>query len=457
MSGTSPTGVAPPREAPREAAPVAGSPEPRAATSPRLTRFITGLESAGLAERTALTAEFWAAVERDGGTPLVEELDGEPGHRVVTFLWRGHRATRQVLLLANRLVDRSHFAGSLLSRAPGTDVWYLTRRLRADHRGSYRMVADISTEEPPTAPEPLQERLRALSAYGAPDPLNPRTVPGRWEPTLSSVFELPQAPEQPWQDRRTDVARGTVQRHRIPGVGLGGERDVWVYLPPGIPAGTPAGAPDAVAAAPLDVLVLPDGDMWFGSMDTRHTLDALIADGAVPPLIVLAPDSVDNTTRWQELGARDAYADFLADELLPWAAERWPVTRDPARSVIAGQSLGGMTALYACFRRPERFGNALAQSPSLWWRPGLPKGIPKAGADEFPWLAQQFTDAERRDIRIHIDVGLHEGAMVDHSRTLHDALRARGYPVTRTEFNGGHDYACWRGGLADGLVTLLGH
>ncbi|MEV6401132.1 enterochelin esterase [Streptomyces sp. NPDC051907] len=419
-------------------------PLPRPVASPAVERLAQRLRGASDGEREALTAEFWSSVQT-AGAPLVEALDDDPDHRAVTFLWRGHRATRRVLLLANRLVDRDRLADSLFSRLEGTDVWYLCYRLRADHRGSYQIVADISPAGPPLAGDALQQRLQALSAHAARDPLNPLALNGRWRASESSVFELPKAPPQPWRAPRPHSARGTVEKHRLLSYALDGERDVWVYLPPGGETG------------PLDVLTLCDGDMWFGRLALQRTLDALIADGAVPPVVVLSPDAVDNATRWREMGARDLYVDFLADELLPWAARRWPLTSDPARTVVAGQSLGGLAALYAGFTRPERFGNALAQSPSLWWRPGMPRGVPKGGdPDSMPWLAQRFADEDRRDIRVHLDVGLHEGAMVDYSRTLHGVLHERGYPVTRTEFNGGHDYACWRGGLADGLVSFLG-
>ncbi|MER7169839.1 enterochelin esterase domain-containing protein [Streptomyces mesophilus] len=472
---------------------------PHPLTGPAVERLIRRLAGApSAAERDRIVAEFWAAAERRG-TPLVEELDGEPGHRAVTFLWRGHRATRQVLLLGNRLADREHLAASLLRRIPDTDIWHLGLKLRADHRGSYQLAADVSPGEPPADPRLLQERLRGLSRYAAPDPLNPRSLPTRWSPAGASVFALSDAPAQPWAERRAGIARGTVSRHRRPGGALDGERDVWVYLPPGVdPAATAdrltttdqdatpnattpdadsapdAATPEAVSApdaittadanpaadpdpvAELPVLVLCDGDMWFGELGFQDTLDALIADGAVPPLAVLAPDAVDNPTRWGDLGGRDTYVSFLADLVLPWAAARWPLTTDPARTVIAGQSLGGVTALYAVHTRADRFGHALAQSASLWWRPGLPQGVPKTVSTETPWLVSLFTGAERRPVSVRLAVGLHEGRMVGDARTLHAALDSLGYPVTRTEYNGGHDYACWRGCLADGLAATLG-
>ncbi|MER5951428.1 enterochelin esterase [Streptomyces sp. NPDC001904] len=416
-------------------------------TGPRIARLAASAAEADPARRAALVEEFWQETARHG-TPLVEEIDREPDHRVVTFLWRGHRATRQVLLMANRLVDRGHLAGSLLEVIPGTDVWHLGLRLRADHRGSYRLAADVSAKEPPTAPDVLQERLRSLAVHAAGDPLNPTTQPSRWGAPDGSVFALPQAPAEAWApaERAAAVPAGRVERHRAPTAALGGFRDVWVYVPPGA----------RPADARLPALVLCDGDLWFGREGFQRTLDLLIADGRLPPLVVLAPDAVDRHTRDRELGGRDAFVTYLADELLPWAADRWPLAaEDPARTVVAGQSLGGMAALHAGHLRPDRFGHVVAQSPSLWWRPELPPGAsaPVLGT---PWMVGRYAAAAPRPITVHLDVGLHEGATVDHCRALYDTLHSARYRVTRSEYNGGHDQACWHVALAEALIRLLG-
>jgi enterochelin esterase-like enzyme len=42
------------------------------------------------------------------------------------------------------------------------------------------------------------------------------------------------------------------------------------------------------------------------------------------------------------------------------------------------------------------------------------------------------------------------------NRHLRDVLLARGHPVTYVEFDGGHDFVCWQGALADGLIALAG-
>ncbi|MFD8573243.1 enterochelin esterase [Streptomyces sp. NPDC059639] len=432
---------------------VADPVRPRPAVGARVARLLgdlAGLDSAGGADgarRAELVDAFWASVARLGA-PLVEPIENEPGHHTLTFLYRGHRATRHVLLFSNRLVDRARLADALLHHIPGTDIWHLGFRLRADHRGAYRIAADVSAGEPPADPDRLQRFLRTLQQYAGPDPLNPRTIPTRWGGHDCSVFALPDAPVRRWEGRARQVPRGTVERHRPVSPALGGERDVWVYLPP------------APTGRDLPVVVLGDGDMWLGGGDglgLRNSLDRLIADGTLPPLIVLAPDSVDNATRWREMGARDAYVTFLADDLLPWAAGRWPLTTDPRRTVVAGQSLGGLTALYAGLVRPERFGNVLAQSPSLWWHPGLPTtgGVPQTPVVGVPWLVRRYAEAAPRDLTVHMDVGLHEGPMVGYCRALYETLDGSGHRVTLEEFNGGHDYACWHGALIDALVRML--
>lgn len=415
---------------------------PSVTDSPRITRLAADLAAHGTTPtRESLLADFWAETQA-AGTPLIEPIPGEDSHRAVTFLWRGDPTTQRVLLLVNRLIDRSDHTSGLMRHLPGTDVWHFTYRLRSDHRGSYRIAADDSPGHAD------QEQLRALSGRSVGDPLNPRSIATRWHGPAGSVFALPDAPPQPWTAPRPGVERGTVERHTLTSTALGTERDVWVYLPPG------ADRPERRAP---DVLLLLDGDMWFGQMHFEHVLDNLHADGVLGPLAVVAPDAVDNATRMGEFGGRRPYADFLSCDVLPWAVRRWSLSEDPARTALAGQSLGGTTALFTALAQDRPcIGNVIAQSTSMWWHPDVGPGIPSGLTEGDQWLTRQFTEQPVRDVRIRLDTGLHEGAMAGMARQLEERLHARGYSVTHTEFNGGHDYACWSGALADGLVALLG-
>jgi enterochelin esterase family protein len=240
--------------------------------------------------------------------------------------------------------------------------------------------------------------------------------------------------------RKEGRARGESGVHTMRSANLRNWRRVWTYAP--------AGYEDL---AGLPVVVLLDGEMWGPELGVATLLDNLIADGLLPPLVALMPDSLDSDTRRDELTCDDRFVDYLARELLPWAAGRWPVTHDPSRTVIAGQGLGGLMSAYAALRRPERFGSVLVQSGAFWWPTSA---VDSTRGDE--WLADRIRATRRRPVRFRLSAGLQEWALLPANRRLRDALRAKGYDVNYREINGGHDYVCWRDELAEGLVAMLG-
>lgn len=246
------------------------------------------------------------------------------------------------------------------------------------------------------------------------DPFNPVTVNTGRNGLPSSVIELPAAPSQPWW-RPTGVQAGVVTEHRFTSETLGNQRGIWRYEPREEAAGH---------------LVLFDGNLWFPKLSFQHTLDNLIAAGAIPPLVAIGVDTIDVPTRARELCGNPDFVRFLTDELLPWAEV-------DGRAIVAGQSFGAITALLAAHLAPDRFGGVLAQSPSLWRAPELIDAYPPG-----------------RDIRLHLSVGRYERNMVDHTHALHDHLVRNGYNVSLTGYTGGHEFICWRGCMADGLIEL---
>lgn len=376
---------------------------------------------------------FWDAVRAAGGTPVVEpDPQGDDGHRVVTFLWRGTDATQAVLVLPNKIVDPRDMAPNLMERVPGTDIWHWSVRMRTDWRATYSLCVDEGD-----GPRPEGEYWPWLRRQLRTDPLNPRTLTRRWGGEPVSYVELPQAPTgDDWQ-RRDGVTRGTVSTHTVRSELLGNERPVHLYEPPG-------GGRD------LPVLVLMDGEMWQPGLDVAALLDNLIADGRIPPLAALLPESLSADQRWAELACNERFVGFLETELLPWAGERLSLTGDPARTVVAGQSLGGLTAAYAAVVAPQRFGRVLAQSGSFWWPDG-------PDLERSEWLTGRIAEIEKLPVRFWLSAGEQEWVALPAMRRLRATLREKGYEdAVYREFNGGHDYLCWRTELADGLVGLLG-
>ncbi|MET9919287.1 enterochelin esterase [Streptomyces sp. NPDC006435] len=381
-------------------------------------------------------AEFWLRAGRTG-TPLVEpDPEGDPAHRLVTFVWRDDpdRPATDVLLLVHTVTDRDRHAGDLtrhlMRRVEGTSAWALSHRLRADHRASYQFLPGHGTREELLRTDRVS--WRAALDRALPDPLGPAPLlPSHGGRRPASVLSLPDAPPQPYVADDGPVPRGTSTEHEVDG------RRVTVRLPAG------HGAP----VAPRAVVVLLDGEMWGPVLDAGGMLDRMHAAGSLPPTAALLVDTM--SARMDDLSCNGAFVDWLADTLLPWAEAEFGAPVRPGRTVVAGQSAGGLTAAFAAFRRPDRFGLAVSQSGSFWW----PDDDPDRGAE---WLTRQYASGHRRPVRLWLEVGVQEWMLLAENRRLRNVLRARGYDVTYREFNGGHDYACWRGGLADALVDLLG-
>jgi enterochelin esterase family protein len=421
-------------------------------TGHRLARLATGLVAAsaarsaaqapaesprlaGLAARVA--AGELGALDRfrrelaTGGAPLIEPVPGNPARRLVTFVWLEREPIREVVV-AGAALGRDP-SRNRLSRLGTTEVWYRTLALPSDLRTTYRFALD-----PPAG-------TTGTRAHARPDPLNPKAFIYPRDPDDSasadyrvSLLELPDAAPQPWTGLREALPRGRVVRHRVSSRILGNTRRVFIYTPPGYDSTAP----------PHPLLIVFDGAAYLGLVPTPTILDNLIAAKRIPAVVAVLVDNPDAATRSRELDCYPPFAEFMVGELLPWIRERLRVSNDPARVVLAGSSGGGQASMCVAQRHPERFGNVLAQSGSFFAAPDQPIG------DE--WVYRNLVVGPRLPIRFYLDVGRFEPLFsVTGVRVMRNVLEARGYPLSYLEFSGGHDYAWWRGTLADGLIALL--
>jgi enterochelin esterase family protein len=371
---------------------------------------------------------------------MLIEPDPDSNYRRVTFSWAetdDERPALDVLLRLITLADNAHDDGDLAPYLLDRDhdgVWHTSLRLPSDLRSSYQfcIVRDRSLR----GDHPDNERFRDLLAMGVTDPSNPATIGPSTFPNLdpASVLEMPDAPAQPWHARRSGVPAGEITALNGPGE----PSTVWIYTPHCYDN----------SREPLPLAVLFDARVWM-RIDVASTFDNLIAAGAIPPTVAVLIDSINGTTRVESLARPEVFMPFLLDELMPHVGARWRVTSKPGSTVLVGQSLGGLAAAYAGLQAPHRFGLLLSQSGSFWW-PGDSPGEIDADA-----LIGAYANTPRRPVRLFQEAGLLERDLLASNRRLHKVLRGRGYDVVYREYQGGHDYACWRGGLADGLIALL--
>lgn len=393
--------------------------------SPAITAVANTIKAGGT------TDAFWRHIQ-ETGTPLVERA--EDNETLLTFVFRG--AKRNV-----RLVGAPSGDHQWLDQLGGSDVWFKSFRVPPETRFSYQLAPDV-----PELPGSARERRIALLATAAADPLNKAPWPADAPDSFNtrSTVTLAGAPLQPGMEN--DAApTGEFIRFHLASDRLGNTRDITIYRPKDFTPG-----PQAV------LLVVFDGRSYQREVPTPTILDALVKEGRLPPTLAVFVDNPDQASRSRELPDNAAFADFLADELLPDVRERIGFSPMPARTALAGSSYGGLASLTVALRRPDVFGNAISLSGSYWWGP------PDAPPAVTNLVAHRIASIERMPVRVFLSAGLfereHGGAdgILETNRHLRDVLLARGYEVTAREYAGGHDYFVWRGALADGLLALFG-
>lgn len=149
---------------------------------------------------------------------------------------------------------------------------------------------------------------------------------------------------------------------------MGERRTVNVYLPPQYAADTLRRFP---------VLYMPDGGAQEDFPHLSATVDSMIREGAMPPVLVVGiantvrrrdltpPTSVEDDRKVApEVGHAPQFRAFVRDELMPDIQRRY---RTNDTTAVIGESLAGLWIVDTFFETPELFGTYVAISPSLWW------------------------------------------------------------------------------------------
>lgn len=388
--------------------------------SPRLQALMKHIDHGGS------TQDFWEQMALQQ-TPLVEEI-GLEEECLITFLYRG--AKHNVYLLG--APSGEHDALSLLGKS---DVWYKSYVISKKARLSYQFSPDIQMEDD----SPLAFR-KALLKTMQKDPLNAQSMRvkiGEMD-FNKSLVELSQAPAQPWL-KAQNVPHGILQKHTFKSEILNNSRDIYLYRSVGYKSG------DAV-------VVLFDAESYASHVPTPTILDNLVAAHKLPQIAAIFISNPSSKTRSNELPPNPMFADFLVKEVMPWAKEQG-IFAPAFKTVITGSSYGGLASAYIAFMYPEIFGNVYAQSGSFWWSPKNDK--------EPEWLSRTYANSAKKPVRFYLEAGLFEVSrawqvsILESTRHFRDVLHAKEYDVIYKESYSGHDYAHWRGSLADGLMQLL--
>lgn len=390
------------------------------AASERMARLRDDLAMIG----ASAVLDFWDEVE-ESGAPLVEPTRGSDEYSLITFVWRGSPQARNVVITdgVSVGVGGAEPLNSRMTHIDGTDVWYRSYVVRNDGRFTYAL-----SENDPMALFSDPGRRSNSTA----DPLNANRLP-----IIGQTYvELPKASRRAWSVPLTEENSGEVTRLELNG------RSVRVY--------TPAGFRSAGETYPL--ILTMAGGFYADMVEIASTLDHLIAEGRIPPVVAVVVSATA-----VELQCSPEYARFLAADLVPWARATYHATSQPAQTVIAGSSIGGLASACAAVSHPDVFGKVLSQSGSFWWNRVFRSREQGDDSSDAEWLTRRVRALDRVPVKFYLEVGLMEfEGQLDTNRRLRDALAEKGYVVDYREFNGNHSYVNWRESFGEALVALLG-
>ncbi|WP_235514946.1 enterochelin esterase [Erwinia sp. Leaf53] len=407
--------------------------------------------------------EAWWRELAHCGTPLIETADDDA--LLISFFWRDpagdetRSPVRQVYISINCVTDHHHPQPQSLHRLPGTDVWHWSVTVDARWRGSYCLIPAGSAQLPPAFSGDAAARAHqqrewwiSLFPFAIADPLNPRAPHYSSQRHPLSAAHMPRAQEQSaWHqlDAGQPALADPQRLHSFSWESklLGNRRRIWIYT---------TGTTPTPETRPLAILL--DGQNWVEGQPAFAALDCATESGQLPPAVWLFVDAITMRHREQELPCNAAFWQALQQELLPLVRQKVAFSGQADHTVVAGQSYGGLAALYAGLHWPQRFGRVLSQSGSFWW-PEV-RLIKEFNGDlngQTGWLTAQVQSGALPPSRLKIfmEAGDREGDMAALSQQMHEALQPGGHAIYFRIYAGGHDGLCWRGGLIDGMRWLL--
>ena len=232
----------------------------------------------------------------------------------------------------------------------------------------------------------------------------------------------------------------------------------WVWTPPGY---------DESPERRYPLLVMLHGTPgssadWFAAAEVPRILDSLVTSGAIPPVVAVAPDLNGTGLSWLDTEGLDSTTGgaqvetFLWQVLLPWVEQRFRVSTDRRRRILAGFSAGGFAALDQGLRHPELFATLLTFEP--YGDPGLGGRLMLRTAEE--WASHDVSSYVGEvpvppDLGVFVDIAGHARGRSNGqaARSIAAVLRARGAQVlVRTEPGHDHTWVMARHGLPHALA-----
>ncbi|MDR0124236.1 alpha/beta hydrolase [Bacillus zhangzhouensis] len=142
-------------------------------------------------------------------------------------------------------------------------------------------------------------------------------------------------------------------------------RQLDIYIPPS-------------PSTPMPAVIVQDGSSLFHQQIL--SLEDMIERGTITPVVLIGVhpfNRLDEYTPWRApalhpsfpafKGEADTYLTFLADQLMPYLVQHYPIQPEHGQHGLIGASLGGLVSMYVLWKEPSLFQHIGALSGSFWY------------------------------------------------------------------------------------------
>jgi S-formylglutathione hydrolase FrmB len=216
-------------------------------------------------------------------------------------------------------------------------------------------------------------------------------------------------------------------------------------------------------------------DGWIQFGEINRLADEGIANGKMPPMIIVTPDGFTSFYINAADGSMN-YEDFFIKELIPHIEKTYKVKAERKYRGIAGLSMGGYGALIYALKYPNLFTAAAPLSAAVWTDNdivnlpenmyntlfGSAMGSNLKGKERLTasWMAnspmgiiEKKTLKELSTVKYWIDCGDDDFLTIGNAE-LHIALTNKKVPHEFRMRDGSHNWSYWRTGIIDALSFI---
>ncbi|MBX2924597.1 MAG: hypothetical protein KF746_20515 [Chitinophagaceae bacterium] len=218
-----------------------------------------------------------------------------------------------------------------------------------------------------------------------------------------------------------------------------------------------------------------DNTAWLQFGEVNRYADKAIADGTIPPMIIVMPDA-DSSWYINSYDGKERYEDFFIQEFIPAIEKTYRIRREKIFRGVAGLSMGGYGTLIYALKYPDLFVAAaplssgvfsdeeMATMPDDQWdwvmAPLYGRGLKGKNRLSKAWydnsilkIIDEKSGDDLNKVRYWIDCG-DDDFLFNGNALLHIALRKKMVKHEYRVREGDHNWLYWRTGITDALAFI---